>query len=158
MVICATRIRWKDLSAVLTLTAAFALCLLGGQTRPAAVSAALIAQTESDQIAYLNALGWEVSGTPVSEQVQLPEEFGPEYEEYLALQQKGGFDLTVWAGQIVTRYSYPISNYPTGEENVLADLLVLDGEIIGGELRSSQLDGFMTGLVAREQMAAEGIT
>ncbi len=151
MVIYAARIRWRDLSAVLTLAAAFALCLLGGQTEAPAVSAALLARTEADQTAYLEQLGWEVSGPPSTEQVLLPEDFGSEYDAYLALQREGGFDLTVWAGETVTRYSYPIANYPTGEDNVLADLLVLDGEIVGGELRSAQLDGFMTALVPREK-------
>lgn len=151
MVIYAARIRWRDLSAVLTLAAAFALCLLGGQTEAPAVSAALLARTEADQTAYLEQLGWEVSGPPSTEQVLLPEHFGSEYDAYLALQREGGFDLTVWAGETVTRYSYPIANYPTGEDNVLADLLVLDGEIVGGELRSAQLDGFMTALVPREK-------
>lgn len=152
MVIYAARIRWRDLSAVLTLAAAFALCLLGGQTEAPAVSAALMARTEADQTAYLAKLGWEVSGPPSSEQVLLPEHFGSEYDAYLALQREGGFDLTAWAGETVTRYSYPIANYPTGEDNVLADLLVLDGEIVGGELRSVQLDGFMTALVPREEV------
>ena len=151
MVIYAARIRWRDLSAVLTLAAAFALCLLGGRTEAPAVSAALLARTEADQTAYLAKLGWEVSGPPSSEQVLLPEHFGSEYDAYLALQREGGFDLTAWAGETVTRYSYPIANYPTGEDNVLADLLVLDGEIVGGELRSAQLDGFMTALVPREE-------
>ena len=151
MVIYAARIRWRDLSAVLTLAAAFALCLLGGQTEAPAVSAALLARTEADQTAYLEQLGWEVSGPPSSEQVLLPENFGPEYDAYLALQQEGGFDLAALAGETVTRYSYPIANYPTGEDNVLADLLVLDGAIVGGELRSAQLDGFMTALVPREK-------
>lgn len=155
MVIYTAKIQWKHLSAILALTAAFALCLLGGQTQPQTVTAAVIARTESAQVSYLESLGWEVSGRPTTDQVQLPQEFGDQYADFLALQKMGGFDLAAYAGQTVTRYSYPISNYPTGETNVMADLLVLDGEIIGGELRSSDLDGFMTGLVAREASPAE---
>lgn len=151
MVICAARVRWKDLSAILALTAAFALCLLGGQPQSAAVSAPLTAGMEPDLAAYLSALGWETSGDPVSEQVLLPEIFGPEYDGYLAIQEEGGFDLTAYAGKTVTRYSYTVTNYPTGESGVLADLLVLDGEVIGGELRSTQLDGFMTALIPHQQ-------
>lgn len=151
MLIYTARVRWKDLSAVLALTAAFALCLIGGQLEPAAVTAAALARTESDRAAYLAGLGWEVTGLPTTEEVALPETFGTEYEEYLALQTAGGFDLLPYAGQTVTRYSYPIGNYPTGTDTVFADLLVLEGEIIGGELRSAELDGFMAPLTAREE-------
>lgn len=150
MVICAARVRWKDLSAILALTAAFALCLVGGQPQSAPVSAALTAGTESELVSYLSSLGWETSGAPVAEQVLLPQSFGPEYDEYLAIQAEGGFDLAAYAGETVTRYSYTVTNYPTGETGVLADLLVLDGAIIGGELRSAQLDGFMTALTPRQ--------
>ncbi len=144
------KLRWKDLSAILSLAAAFALCLIGGQMETGAVPVSVSAPTEAEQTAYLQGLGWEVSGGPGVEQVALPEVFGPEYEGYLALQAEGGFDLAAYAGRTVIRYSYPIANYPTGEAGVLADLLVLDGEIVGGELRSSSLDGFMAPLTARE--------
>ena len=150
MVIYAARVRWKDLSAILALTAAFALCLLGGQPQSAAVSGSLTAGSEPDLVSYLSNLGWETSGDPVSEQVLLPESFGPEYDGYLAIQAEGGFDLAAYTGQTVTRYSYTVTNYPTGESGILADLLVLDGEVIGGELRSTQLDGFMTALTPRQ--------
>lgn len=150
MVICAARVRWKDLSAILALTAAFALCLVGGQPQTAPVSAAVDTGLEETLRSYLSSLGWETSGAPVSEQVVLPQSFGPEYDGYLAIQGEGGFDLLPYAGQTVTRYSYSVSNYPTGEDGVFVDLLVLDGEIIGGELRSAQLDGFMTALTPRQ--------
>ncbi len=143
MIVCA-KLRWKEVSAFLTLTAAFLLCLWGGQADQ--VSAASADLPPSVQ------LGWEVSGEPTVDQVRLPESFGAEYEEYLAIQVQAGFDLAAHAGETVTRYSYPLSNYPTGEEGILADLLVLDGEIVGGELRSPRLDGFMRALVSREKL------
>ena len=150
MIVCA-KLRWKEVSAFLTLTAAFLLCLWGGQADQ--VSAASADLPPSVQPAdYLSQLGWEVSGEPTVDQVRLPESFGAEYEEYLAIQVQAGFDLAAHAGETVTRYSYPLSKYPTGEEGILADLLVLDGEIVGGELRSPRLDGFMRALVSREKL------
>ena len=151
MVICAARVRWKDLSAILALTAAFALCLLGGQPEAAAASSPTQLEVEAQLTDYLTGLGWEITDPPVLEQVLLPDTFGPEFDQYLALQEAGGFDLLPYAGQTVLRYSYTVTNYPTGETGVLADLLVLDGTIIGGELRSSQLDGFMAPLAARPE-------
>lgn len=149
MVICATRVRWKDLSAILALTAAFALCLVGGQPQYATAASTTVTSDIEDELAsYLSELGWEVSGEPVTDQVLLPDDFSSEYDSYLAIQAQGGFDLAAYAGETVIRYSFPIGNYPTGESGVMADLLVWNGTIVGGDLRSSQLDGFMTALTA----------
>lgn len=155
MMIYTAKVQWKNVSAFLTLAAAFALCLWGGQMETGTAVSSLSAQPQSALVDFLTGLGWEVSGTPTTDQVVLPDTFGDAYQDFLALQETGGFDLTAYAGQTVTRYTFTISNYPTGEENILADLLVLDGAIIGGELRSPELDGFMTGLVARDTLIME---
>lgn len=148
------KVNWKSLSAVLSLAAAFVLCFVGGQMETQAVSAAVSADVQQSHRDYLAALGWETEGLVSTDQVILPEEFTPEYEEYLSVQADGDFDLLPYAGLTATRYTYSVTNYPSGEEDVLADLLVLDGIVVGGELRSAALDGFMTGLVPREQIGS----
>ncbi len=152
--ILTAKVNWKGLSAILSLAAAFVLCFVGGQMETQAVSAAVPDDAQQACLDCLTALGWETEGLVSTDRVALPEEFTPEYEEYLSVQADGGFDLLPYAGLTVTRYSYAVSNYPSGEEGVLADLLVLDGAVVGGELRSSALDGFMIGLVPREQVNA----
>ena len=57
-----------------------------------------------------------------------------------------GFDPTKYAGTRVKRYSYRITNYPTGEEGVVADLYIYKNTVIGGEVLNPQLDGFLHGL------------
>ncbi len=150
--ILTAKVNWKSLSAILSLAAAFVLCFVGGQMETQAVSTTVSADVQQSHRDYLAALGWETEGLVSTDQVILPEEFTSEYEEYLSVQADGGFDLLPYAGMTVTRYTYSVTNYPSGEEEVLADLLVLDGAVVGGELRSAALDGFMTGLVAREQV------
>ena len=44
------------------------------------------------------------------------------------------------------RYTYEITNYPTGRTGILANLLIYKNTVIGGEVRSPQLDGFLHGL------------
>lgn len=144
------KIPWKQLAALLTLTAAFALCLLAGADDAQTVSAALPTDEELC-LTYLESLGWETEQKPTSERILLPETFGEEFQDYLALQTEGGFNLESYGGKTITRYSFTLTNYPTGEEGILADLLVLDGKIIGGELRSSALDGFMVPLKAQNE-------
>ncbi|MCC8182460.1 MAG: DUF4830 domain-containing protein [Clostridiales bacterium] len=152
--ILTAKVNWKSLSAILSLAAAFVLCFVGGQMETQAVSGSApddIQQTHRD---YLASLGWETEGPVSTDQVILPEEFTAEYGDYLSIQADGGFDLLPYAGETVTRYTYAVSNYPSGEEGVLADLLVLDGAVVGGEIRSSALDGFMIGLTSRERVSS----
>lgn len=92
----------------------------------------------------LEGFGWEVAPTPVStEDCTLDTQLS---QDYLALQQEAGFDLSDDLGYVVTRYTFEILNYPTGEQGVLADLLVRDGVIVGGDVRTTGLNGFIHSL------------
>lgn len=92
----------------------------------------------------LEGFGWEVTPDPVSvEDCTLDAQLS---QDYLALQQEAGFDLSDDLGYVVTRYTFEILNYPTGETGVLADLLVRDGVIVGGDVRTTGLEGFLHSL------------
>ena len=105
------------------------------------------ARTNEDRVAYLEQLGWTVRAEPLAvEELLIPEEFDASYDEYLALQSGQGFDLTQYCGRRVERYTYEITNYPTGETGVQASLLVYRGSVIGGEVLSASPDGFLHGL------------
>lgn len=107
------------------------------------------ALSQEDQVLVLcldclEGFGWEVSPNPVSvEDCTLDTQLS---QDYLALQQEAGFDLSDDLGYVVTRYTFEILNYPTGETGVLADLLVRDGVIVGGDVRTSGLEGFLHSL------------
>lgn len=98
------------------------------------------------RIEYLQEYGWEVKPEPVStEELRIPEELDENYTDYLSLQEGQGFDLKRYAGKRVKRYTYEITNYPTGEQGILANLLIYRKAVIGGEVLSPQLDGFLHG-------------
>lgn len=122
--------------------------LLGGGD--AAASAAVSpkgVRTNEDRIAYLESYGWAVSDEPVSvEELIIPREFDETYSQYLELQAGQGFDLTQYCGRRVKRYTYEITNYPTGETGIQAGLLVYKNTVIGGDVLSPQLGGFIHGL------------
>lgn len=104
-------------------------------------------KTNEDRIAYLESYGWQVSADPLSvEELAIPEEFDETYTQYLSLQSGQGFDLEKYKGKRVKRYTYEISNYPTGETGVQAGLLIYKNTVVGGEVLSSQLGGFIHGL------------
>ena len=70
-------------------------------------------------------------------------------EEYNRIQQSCGFDLTSYRGKKVTLYTYTVTNYP-GQADVRCDLLVHRNKVIGGNLYTTAIDGFMHGLKPAE--------
>lgn len=99
------------------------------------------------RVAYLQKLGWEVD--PDSEEKQvivLPREFDSVIGEYNKMQIEQGFDLSQYAGLECTRYTYRVTNYPNGDEDVLAQLFVFGTRVIGGDIHSTKLQGFMHGI------------
>lgn len=104
-------------------------------------------KSNQDRVDYLSAYGWEVSQEPVATQeLLIPQEMDDSYTEYLALQNGQGFDLQKYAGKRVKRYTYEIFNYPTGETGVQVNLLICKNTVVGGEVLSPRLDGFLHGL------------
>ncbi len=157
MLIITKRPRWRKLllcaSAVLLIcSAAFVLHALrsggGADIQVIAKSTApKRIKTNEDRIAYLASYGWEVDPDAVAvEELLVPKEFDDTYTQYLSLQSEQGFDLTKYAGKRIKRYAYEITNYPTGESGVQAGLLIYKNKVIGGEVLSSELGGFIHGL------------
>ena len=104
-------------------------------------------KTNEDRVAYLESYGWTVSPEAVSvEELLIPEEFDETYDQYLALQAQQGFDLTQYRGRRVKRYTYEVTNYPTGASGVRAGLLIRRNTVIGGDVLSAQPGGFIHGL------------
>lgn len=104
-------------------------------------------RTNEDRIEFLSEYGWQVKENPVTvEELIVPKEFDESYDEYLSLQAEQGFDLTEYAGKRVKRYTYEITNYPGGEGGIRVNLLVCRNTVIGGEVLSPKVDGFLHGL------------
>lgn len=110
--------------------------------------ASLKAASHSERMTFLSQYGWEVDEEPLEVcEVIIPAEFDDTYTEYNKIQTAQGFDLSAFAGVRVKRWTYGIKNY-TGYENrncIRANLLVYDGLVIGGDVCSVELDGFMHG-------------
>lgn len=136
-------------AAALLCCAALVMTLIPPAARQTAAAGPDIkrVKTNQDRVAYLQYFGWQVSEQPTAvEELLIPREFDGSYAEYLALQSSQGFDLERCAGKRVKRYSYEVLNYPTGESGVIANLLIHKNSVIGGEVLSPRLDGFLHGL------------
>lgn len=109
-----------------------------------------LVSSREDRIGFLKSLGWEADPESEKErEVIIPESFDEIFESYNALQKKAGFDLEAYKGKTVKKYTYQILNYPSAEKDdiIKADLLVSDGRVIGGDVYSPKLDGFIIGLL-----------
>lgn len=106
------------------------------------------ASTHEERMAFLSQYGWELDEEPVEvQEVIIPSEFDDTYTAYNEIQKDQGFDLTVYAGMRAKRWTYIIKNY-SGYENkdcIRVNVLVYDGLVIGGDVCSIELDGFMHG-------------
>lgn len=103
-------------------------------------------ETASERVAFLKQFGWEVdtSDETVKDTV-IPSVFDNIYDAYNSIQLSQGFDLSEYKGKAVKLYNIKVNNYPKNSEYVYATLIVLDGVIIGGDIHSTELNGFMHG-------------
>lgn len=92
---------------------------------------------------YLTDLGWKVSSTPTdTQEVQIPAVFDKVYKDYNALQKQAGFDLTEYSGITAVRYTFKLENHDH-DSDVYANVIVYNRKVIGGDIMSPSMDGFM---------------
>ena len=100
-------------------------------------------ETNGERLAFLAGYGWEAEEEPVElREVVIPDEFDDVYLRYNEVQKAQGMDLLPYAGKTCSQWIYNVTNYPS-EGAVHASILVLDGKIIGGDLSSTEIDGFL---------------
>lgn len=105
----------------------------------------LSAFTKPDLPAFLSFLGYEFSENYTEKIFTIPNEFDMVYNNYNEIQKEAGFDLFPHRGKECVMYTYEVYNHPFGKCN--ANIIVYKGEIIGGDISSVNLDGFMTPLM-----------
>lgn len=102
------------------------------------------AVTQEDRLAFLASLGWEAKAeTEEANSVRIPDCGEGAMADYNALLHKGGWDLSDYEGKTVEQYQYQLKNYPDCEQTVWVTLYVWHGRVIGGDIHTAQLDGFM---------------
>lgn len=103
----------------------------------------------SDRLAFIEQFGWKVDATPLETvEVSIPEEFDKVYLGYNEMQKEQGLGLTKYKGKTVTRYTYNVTNYPEYEGDVYISLLVYKNKVIGGDVCSADVNGFVHGFAA----------
>lgn len=140
--------------AVLALTGVIVIVLTfvsNHNGKPVGAAASINCATPKEREEYLKELGYEFEDEIKSKEITVPAEFNQVYKEYNEIQKKQGFDLEEYKGKKAVIYTYKITNYKDNE-NVIADLMVCDGKLIGADLCDpSADDGFLIGLAENGQ-------
>ncbi|MBR6510118.1 MAG: DUF4830 domain-containing protein [Clostridia bacterium] len=98
--------------------------------------------THYKRITYLKSVKLFVSDSDfLKKDIIIPKKFSPFFEQYNNLQKKSGFDLKKHKGKSATVYSYPLGSSQT------VNLIVIEGEIIGGDVSENKADGEIKGLI-----------
>lgn len=108
-------------------------------------------ESNENLLEFVRSLGIETANEPVEiVETEIPASFDTVYQQYEEIQKKQGLKLSKYKGKAVTRYTYEILNYPKNESNepngkVFLNLLVYKKRVIGGDICSAEMGGFVTG-------------
>ena len=109
-------------------------------------------KNDYERIAFIESFGWDAGNVPVEiEEIRIPVEFDEAYEQYNALQRKQGFDLRKYRAHIAKKYTYEIRNSDGSSPAVpiCANLIIIDGNIVGADISSMQAGGLVTVLAKK---------
>lgn len=102
------------------------------------------ARTNAERLAFIKSIGYEIThAEPETKTVTIPEVFYDVYENYNNLQQAAKYDLSWYKGCEVTIYTYGIKPPHNRSGECVANLIVYNDRIIGGDVSSTALGGFM---------------
>ncbi len=114
-------------------------------------------RTNEDRIAFLSAFGWQVESEPIEEVVlKIPKDFDKILSAYNNIQLHQGLDLSKYSGKEVTRVTYRVTNYPNYDGEVVADLIIHRDRVIGGDICSADVDGFIKDFTFPESSKSAG--
>lgn len=124
------------------------LLLWRTQSQSPAPTPTLVLESNQARLDYLSDLGWQVGEEPLETlDFLLPNPLTLAYLTYNELQMAQGFDLTPYAGQAVTRYTYLVENYPSRTSGIQLNLYLHENIPIAGDIICPGADGFQASLV-----------
>lgn len=103
-------------------------------------------KTAADAAEFLGQFGWQVEAEPVeTKTVTIPAEFDKVFAAYNEIQKAQGLNLLKYKNKEATRYTFSVTNYAGYEGTVYANVLVYRNKVIGGDICSADVSGFIHG-------------
>ena len=95
---------------------------------------------------FLSQFGWIVdAGSVETKEVTIPAQFDKVFAGYNEMQKSQGLDLSKYKKKDVTRYTFAVTNYDDYDGVVYANVLTYRGRVIGGDICSADVSGFIHG-------------
>lgn len=108
-------------------------------------------KTNEDRIKFLEQFGWTVNAEPLEqEEILIPAEFDKVFAGYNEIQKRQGLDLGKYKKKKLVRYTYEVTNFEGYEGTVYANILVYKNKVVGGDICSSDVGGFLQGFEKQE--------
>ena len=103
-------------------------------------------KSADDAASFLSQFGWIVdAGSVETKEVTIPAQFDKVFAGYNEMQKSQGLDLSKYKKKDVTRYTFTVTNYKDYEGTVYANVLTYRGRVIGGDICSADVSGFIHG-------------
>ncbi len=105
-------------------------------------------ESEEQLYSFIEGLGISVK-TPAwnSIDVDIPRVFDAVYKKYNDIQRQMGLDLSKYKGKTLHRYTFEVTNYPTGEGSgegkVYLTLFTYKDRVVAGDISSRDYGGFV---------------
>ncbi len=100
-------------------------------------------ESAQDRAEYIGSLGYSIDGGETAQNVLIPEQFDAVYNNYNNLQKSAGMNLEKYRGKTAVMYTYTLKGYKSHEGTVYLHLLVYNDRLIGGDICSAEINGFM---------------
>ena len=150
LILSVKHLRFYITAALFSLLIVFSLMLILRNAPGKQVGAVTCTEASAPDIlrSYLYSFGWETDPVPIEvSEITVPRQFGEVWAAYNRIQLAQGCDLTKYKEKRVKKYVYRIVNYPGAvtDGSIRATVLVYKDTVIGGDVSSVRLNGFMHG-------------
>lgn len=103
---------------------------------------------QNAMVSFLKSFGYSSDEKAIQiEEVIIPATFDEKYVKYNEMQKISGFNLEEYAGKTVKKYTFRLREYPDTKDEVIANILVYNDRVIGGDISSTTFGGFQHGFV-----------
>ena len=94
------------------------------------------------RVEFIKSLGLDPKEEVFSEkEIVIPKKFSDVFLNYNEIQKSAGYDLEDYSGFSAKVYTYFLPNFRN--ETAYVNLIIVDGKIVGGDISSAELNGFM---------------
>ncbi len=108
--------------------------------------------TNADRVMFINSLGYKIDESfSETKEILIPENFNEVFSNYNEIQNEAGYNLENYKGCPAFLHKYKLL-----DENKYINLIIYNGEVIGGDVSSPQINGEILPLKNKDENSKAG--